>query len=250
MRSKMPRLLSMLLLCWACGGQAALVDRGGGMVHDPERYITWLQDWRMAAGSVYDDGHSSTDGLMRWESANAWAQNLVYGGYDDWRLPSTAQPDPSCSNHVAYGWGGLAQVDFLWGCEASELGHLFHHQLGGQAHASVRDATGDTPEQQANLALLHNLQTYDYWSDILPGSVSEAWSFGMQDGRQFPAGVWHELHAVAVRSGDVPEPPMSGLLLLALAAAALAGQNRKYFCAIGSTVAGSQVSSTPSARTW
>ena len=32
--------------------------------------------------------------------------------------------------------------------------------------------------------------------------------------------------------------------------AAVEGQNKKYFCAIGSTVAGSQLSSCPSARTW
>jgi hypothetical protein len=38
-------------------------------------------------------------------------------------------------------------------------------------------------------------------------------------------------------------------LLKIVASQSFATQNRKYRCAIGSTVAGSQVSSTPSART-
>ena len=219
-------LVALNVVVMAGGAQAALVDRGGGMVYDNAHNITWLQDWNLGAGSTYDDGASPVDGRMTWESAQAWAQNLVYGGFDDWRLPSTTQPDPGCSFSNDYTWG-LPKVDFLWGCRASELGGLFYDTLGGQAHASVFEATGDTEQQRDNLALLRNLQPYVYWADSLR-LTGDAWSFDFQDGRQHPIGVWHELYAVAVRDGDVPEPSMAALLVLALAAAALAGQNKKY----------------------
>ncbi|MDH3208844.1 MAG: hypothetical protein OEM00_07285 [Burkholderiaceae bacterium] len=34
-----------------------LIDRGGGMIYDPDRNLTWLQDW-------------NTNGLMNWTTAN------------------------------------------------------------------------------------------------------------------------------------------------------------------------------------
>lgn len=215
-------VVTVAALGGAVGAQAALVDIGGGMVLDPQRQLVWLQDWNLAAGSAYDDGGDPGDGRLRWESAQAWAENLVYGGHDDWRLPRTPMRDPSCSHSQVEPLpsGGELPIDFQWGCQASELGQLFHQVLGGQPHASVLDTSGDTAEQQANLALLQHLQPEDYWSDPLPAGIPRAWSFGMQDGRLFPAGVWNALRVVAVR--DVPEPAMPLLLLTALAAAALA----------------------------
>lgn len=63
---------------------ATLHDRGGGLIYDDVLDITWLQDANYAQTSGYDG-----DGLMAWGDAVAWADSLVYGGYDDWRLPTT-----------------------------------------------------------------------------------------------------------------------------------------------------------------
>ena len=67
----------------ATAAQAALVDRGGGMIYDTDLSITWLQDANLAKTSGYD-----ADGRMSWVAANQWAANLIYGGYADWRLAS------------------------------------------------------------------------------------------------------------------------------------------------------------------
>jgi N-acetylneuraminic acid mutarotase len=61
---------------------SALVDYGGGMIYDTDLDITWLQDANYAKTSGYDE-----DGLMTWEEAKTWAENLTFGGFNDWRLP-------------------------------------------------------------------------------------------------------------------------------------------------------------------
>ena len=52
--------------------QAALYDRGNGMIYDDVLDITWLQDANYAKSSGYD-----SDGLMSWAEANAWASRSI-----------------------------------------------------------------------------------------------------------------------------------------------------------------------------
>ena len=79
-------------LAVSISANAALIDRGGGLIYDDDRDITWLADANYAMTSGYD-----ADGMMTWSEAMTWAGNLNYGGYTDWRLPDTWQPDPSCN---------------------------------------------------------------------------------------------------------------------------------------------------------
>ena len=55
--------------------QAALHDRGGGLLYDDVLKVTWLQDANYAKTSGYD-----ADGLMTWSEADAWAKSLSYRG--------------------------------------------------------------------------------------------------------------------------------------------------------------------------
>jgi hypothetical protein len=55
---------------------------------------------------------------MTWSSAVAWAAGLTFAGHSDWRLPFTAQPDPSCSSVDGYG------ENYGYNCTGSEMGHL------------------------------------------------------------------------------------------------------------------------------
>ena len=75
---------------------AALIDRGGGMIYDTVSDITLLQNANLAGG------------VMLYNDAYWWAHNLTYGGHSDWRLPVTAPFSPN----PAYG----------------ELHHLFHNE--------------------------------------------------------------------------------------------------------------------------
>jgi hypothetical protein len=79
----------ILVLGVALNAGAVLIDRGGGMIYSTEMNMTWLMDANFAWTSGYAQtlGYS-TDGRMTWNDANTWTQSLVYGGFDDWRLPT------------------------------------------------------------------------------------------------------------------------------------------------------------------
>jgi hypothetical protein len=87
-RQKVRRLLislitTFLVFGFAISSHAILIDRGGGMIYSTDMNVTWLQDAKYARTSGYD-----ADGEMNWDNATKWAQDLSYGGYDDWRLPT------------------------------------------------------------------------------------------------------------------------------------------------------------------
>jgi hypothetical protein len=76
-------MTTILVFGLTISSHAILIDRGGGMIYSTEMNVTWLQDAKYARTSGYD-----ADGLMNWADAMQWAQNLSYGGYDNWRLPT------------------------------------------------------------------------------------------------------------------------------------------------------------------
>ena len=85
--------------------QAALHDRGNGMIYDDVLDITWLQDANFCGTNPTDPacvlGSPNANGLMSWDNAKIWADNLVFGGFDDWRLSIVTQPDPTCSGQTS-----------------------------------------------------------------------------------------------------------------------------------------------------
>ena len=101
----MRSLIFLLLLSF--NATAALYDRGNGLIYDDVLDITWLQDANYAQTSGYD-----SDGMMNWNDANEWANNLVYAGHDNWRLPSMGP-------------------NLVWGENqtGSELGFMYYENL-------------------------------------------------------------------------------------------------------------------------
>ena len=207
-------ILSFALICIVAVAPAGatLIDRGsfndgfGGsvnLIYDTDLDITWLGDANFAKTSGF-----ITDGLMNWTTANAWAASLTVGGFTNWRLPTTTQPDASCSNQSIQ--SGFPDQGVAYGCTGNEMGHLFYEELGGTAGSSILSRVNP------NLALFSNIQSLIYWSgtEFAPNTIF-AWTFyfvgGPQGtgGKNFPSnGAW------AVRSGDVSPVPEPGTMLL------------------------------------
>lgn len=203
------RITDLLLCCSLIAPSlchAALIDRGGGLIYDTDLNITWLSNARYGVGSGYDDtGHywNSGFGLMTWQNAMNWAANLSYYDsvrnvtYDDWRLPTTRQPDGSCISPYS-------GTSYGYNCIHSEMGHLFYNELGGVAGQSTT----------ANSGLFTGVSGR-YWSATASGFVSThgtpvVWGFfftandgrgGLQDSKDTYGDSWS--YAWAVRDGDV-----------------------------------------------
>lgn len=133
-----------------------------------------------------------------------WAAQLNYGGFTGWRLPITVQPDASCDTHI----GG---ADYGHNCTASEMGHLFYHELGGIAN--VPPPIG----LQRDWGLFRNIQVGAYWSrDEHPfGPEQNAWVFVFDAsigsnliGRQDVCGKLGCFRAWAVYDGDIAAVPL------------------------------------------
>ena len=219
------------LVAMAGAAQAALVDRGGGMIYDTTRNITWLADMNYALTSGHTGtGVDASTGHMTWDAATAWADNLVYGGFSDWRLPTLNPADTSCSrNFIPIGNFPLQYLGF--NCTGGELSGLFVTDLGNKAIESVLNQVGDTAEQIANLALFSNVQSFAYWSGtVYAPNPTLAWYFHTRGGNQDLVPPSAALFAVAVHPGDVaasvPEPQTLALVLLALGATVVARKRR------------------------
>jgi len=144
---------------------AALIDRGTGMIYDTDLGITWLRDANYAQTSGYD-----ADGSMNWFDAMTWADQLVYAGLDDWRLPDG---------------------DDSFG---AELGHMYYDNLSGSS-------SSPSP--------FINIQQNYYWSrNETPWTSQYAYSFNFDDNTANHAYIFGPktsdsyIYAWAVHDGD------------------------------------------------
>jgi hypothetical protein len=216
---KTPSLAAVLLCCGTA--QAALIDRGGGLIYDDVLNVTWLQN-------------AGAGGELSWTDAKAWADQLsVFDSvrgltWSDWRLPDT-QP----INGVAWNLAPTTDGSSDWGYNIvspqHELAHLFHVGLQNlSAYASdgsLRPGLAGVDFGLANTGPFVGLVQDIYWSATASPwyPIDHAIGFAMYSGGDLINHGIGTLHRVmAVRDGDVafvPEPPPWAMVLAGLGAA-------------------------------
>ena len=247
---KKPLLLAMLMAASATQvAFADLHDRGGGMIYDDVLNVTWLQDVNYAMTSGYD-----ADGMMNWYQATDWAEQLIYGGHSDWRLPKLT---PVNGSSFTYDFSDLhsGNSDVSWNNSGtnSELGYMYHVNLGnaGSCDTSGLPAGCETLEDQPGYIanFTYNPGPFKnfsrgpdgyttFWTNTLspwerdPIESPEAWVFHFTGGGQDPDWVLNaDNFAWAVRDGDVaavPEPETYALMLAGLGLVGFAARRRRH----------------------
>lgn len=232
--------LVLTLALLSSTANAALINRGGGMIYDDVLDITWLQDANFAATSGFD-----VDGTMNWTQANAWATNLVYGGYSDWRLPSLAPTNGTGTFNISFSFDGSSDRGFNNSSTLNELGYMFYVNLSNTSFFSP-SGIGNQPGSQTfnssfidgNSGLSYSFDNIgiNYWTGIANDPfLNAAWAFnfrtfsGIATGETQLHSNLSPLSSWVVRDGDVansivtapptpsvPEPGPIGLLAFGL----------------------------------
>lgn len=175
----------------SANADAALISRlGGTAYYDTELDITWLTDANYARTSGYD-----SDGLMTWDDSLAWAEQLIVGEHDNWRLPSYRR---SADNTIAPCIG--------YDCADSEMTFMYYVNLNG-------DGTSRT-SNQADTSPFTNIRA-QYWSSVTV-SASHSVNYHFNDGLQFTHSNMDLFAAWAVMDGDIAEVPAPAALWLSL----------------------------------
>lgn len=194
-----------LLFCvivFSPSANAALFDRGHGLIYDSVLNVTWMQDFNYAKTS----GHTP-DGRLLWlEGAEVWVQDLNFGGFNDWRLPTIYVEDNTWSySGTDYGYNGSTHNN--------ELAHLWYETLG---NTSAYDENGNEQDTIVNASFFINIApNYYFLSDgnslIYPNR--SGWVFDMNIGAEGLGSAGFG-YAVAVRGGDITTVPTPSALML------------------------------------
>ncbi len=103
--------ISMLFFSASAHGGSLTSDASGLLLYDNELDVYWTKNGNLHGG------------MMTWGDVKTWVKGLnsqKYGGYDDWRLPTTPDGD----------WGYNGNINATkYNVATSELGHLFYEDL-------------------------------------------------------------------------------------------------------------------------
>ena len=197
--------------CITPASNAALFDRGGGLIYDSDQDLTWTQNAGMS-------------GWLNQDEAKTWAENLVFGGVGGWRLPTTTQfDDPTCSGDVRSAGVYMLFFEHRLDCTGGEMELLtaLHDPFNNPIFINVNRTRywTNTPYRDGidpciyypdydvpcNITNDTGIRTGFYWQ----------WGFTDFDGHNGPAfkttlrGT-NDRYAWAVHDGDVGAPILPG----------------------------------------
>lgn len=238
--------LPVLLLAAGVGftstASAALQTPVNGMIYDSTQNITWVQDANLfktqaasnpnlvneiisAVGSITDENgphtlttsdFNTTTGEMTWWGVMAWASNLSYGGYSDWRLPTISD-----TGFCAIAYSGQV-CSYNVDTTTSELAHLWYVDLNNIA---LRDTVGhyrsdvgkpwSGPWGLLNTDSFTNLVSSTYWTGtIYTHDYNTSYAFDVGTGQQGTMDRGVPFLGWAVRDGNIAAVPEPGSMML------------------------------------
>ncbi len=174
------------LLGSGSAAQAELLDAGNGLVNDTVLDICWVAD-------------ASLSGERSWDDLVQWAENLVYAGYDDWRLASMSVEAgvPTGSTDTVVNCSSATEL----ACRDNELGYMYYYNLGGSLGD---DKTGDQTVGDVTLTGIQSV----YWSGTeFASGPNLAWVFFPDDGGQLDVNKGLQDYGWAVRPGQCRAAP-------------------------------------------
>jgi hypothetical protein len=219
----LPLLLLLLIAIPTQQINAALWDRGGGLIYDDVLDVTWLQDANYLETSGYEP-----DGTLNWYQAVTWADNLSYYDavrnvtWNDWRLPNTLPVNGVDYNYdytndgsTDNGYNISAPGSAYPNSTGSELAYMYYVNLGNLGY---RDLSGSTQNGWGleNTGPFINLSGAHFWSGTENASDPDyAWNFWFFYGRQDDmTKTYWDYSAWAVMDGDVSAVPIPGAIYL------------------------------------
>lgn len=107
---KIKPLIVLTIIMMGGAAEAALHDRGNGLIYDDVLNITWSQDAGLGGARFYDD-------------ALQYADQLIFGGYNDWRLPTMSRSAGDAGTATIVD----CRVATEQACRDNELGYHFHY---------------------------------------------------------------------------------------------------------------------------
>ena len=202
----------LLAIGLSATAQAALIDRGNGLIYDDVLDITWLQDANYAATqyATTSGAQGDADGAMSWDAAQAWVGSLNYLGHNNWRLP-TIGPLNGTSYNLNFTTVGTSDNTYfgtIFGggqsaTPVTELGYMFHETLGYLGYYNAFSGVGSDESSIFGSSLQKDI----YWSGS-EVSPTEAMFFDMSDGEQSYYPKTYEYYALAVSDGDISMNPV------------------------------------------
>lgn len=208
-----PAVAMMTLACIASSAQAALHDRGGGLLYDDVLNITWLQDANYAKTSG-----ASPEGAMGWAEAQRWVKKLVYHDpirkveLRGWRLPKV-KPVNGLAFTGKFSLDGTSDEGYNITSQNSELAYMFYVNLKlkgyysptGEVQPDFGTGRNGKWNVSANVGPVKNFRASVYWTgtDDVSYPLRNAWMFDAYWGYQNFYNKWDVLLIWPVRDGDV-----------------------------------------------
>ncbi len=198
-------LLVICLTTLPLATNAALYDRGNGLIYDSVLNITWLQDANYAKTSGYTSTIGFNNGFMTPQESTDWVSQLNYGGFDNWRLPTVG-------NNPQAGWGIIG----------GELGYMNTVNLGNpnakddgcnNNPSRCLENTGFIDGSTGEYVSFLNIKSNYWYSDYNPeASAAQGyemyWTYNFDGGVQLSYHSGNRFAAWAVSDGDISTVPI------------------------------------------